>query len=156
MDVRRAPRDFGLLLARTDPDAPKHRGITFFLLDMRTAGVDVRPLRQMTGAAHFNEVFLHDGARARATNVVGEVDHGWAVARTVLAAESSMIGNSLRFDVDRRADSGDEAAGTGVGSGVAAGARPGGDTGAGVGAAAGTAAGRRAGAAPDRRSTARS
>ncbi len=90
--------DFGLLLARTDPDAPKHRGITFFLLDMRTAGVEVRPLRQMTGAAHFNEVFLH-AVRVPRANVVGEVDHGWAVARTVLAAESSMIGNSLRFDV---------------------------------------------------------
>ena len=90
--------DFGLLLARTDPDAPKHRGITFFLLDMRTDGVEVRPLRQMTGAAHFNEVFLHS-VRVPRAGIVGAVDQGWAVARTVLAAESSMIGNSLRFDV---------------------------------------------------------
>ena len=102
--------DFGLLLARTDPDAPKHRGITFFLLDMRTAGVEVRPLRQMTGAAHFNEVFLH-AVRVPAANVVGEVDHGWAVARTVLAAESSMIGNSLRFDVVGALTRGDARAG---------------------------------------------
>jgi alkylation response protein AidB-like acyl-CoA dehydrogenase len=90
--------DFGLLLARTDSDAPKHRGMTFFILDMRTAGVDVRPLRQMTGAAHFNEVFFA-GARAPRNQILGEVHRGWAVARTVLAAESSMIGNSLRFDV---------------------------------------------------------
>ncbi len=90
--------DFGLLLARTDPSAPKHRGITFLLLDMHTEGVEVRPLRQMTGAAHFNEVFLHS-VRVPRAHVVGEVDQGWSVARTVLAAESSMIGNSLRFDV---------------------------------------------------------
>jgi alkylation response protein AidB-like acyl-CoA dehydrogenase len=90
--------DFGLLLARTDPHAPKHRGITFLLLDMRTPGVEVRPLRQMTGAAHFNEVFLY-GVRVPRTQVLGTVDAGWPVARTVLAAESSMIGSSLRFDV---------------------------------------------------------
>jgi alkylation response protein AidB-like acyl-CoA dehydrogenase len=90
--------DFGLLLARTNPDAPKHRGITFLILDMNSPGVDVRPLRQMTGAAHFNEVFF-DGVKVPRVAVVGDVDHGWAVARTVLAAESTMIGNSLRFDV---------------------------------------------------------
>ena len=90
--------DFGLLLARTDPTVPKHRGITFFVLDMCSPGVEVRPLRQMTGAAHFNEVFLH-GVRVPRTQVVGEVHAGWPVARTVLAAESAMIGNSSRFDV---------------------------------------------------------
>ncbi|MGH8977478.1 MAG: acyl-CoA dehydrogenase family protein [Acidimicrobiia bacterium] len=89
--------DFGLLLARTDPRAPKHRGITFFILDMHSEGVDVRPLRQMTGAAHFNEVFFHS-VRVPRSQVVGEVDHGWAVARTVLAAESAMVGGMQRFD----------------------------------------------------------
>ncbi len=90
--------DFGLLLARTDPAATKHAGITFFVLDMHTDGVEVRPLRQMTGAAHFNEVFFHE-ARVHRDQIVGELHGGWAVARVVLAAESAMIGGSLRFDV---------------------------------------------------------
>jgi acyl-CoA dehydrogenase len=89
--------DFGLLLARTDPHAQKHRGITFFILDMHDDGVEVRPLRQMTGAAHFNEVFLHS-VRVPRAQVVGEVDRGWSVARTVLAAESAMVGGMQRFD----------------------------------------------------------
>jgi alkylation response protein AidB-like acyl-CoA dehydrogenase len=83
--------DFAILLARTDLDAPKHRGITFFVVDLRMPGIDVRPLRQITGAAHFNEVFLTD-VRIPATNVVGEINGGWAPARTVLAHEASGIG----------------------------------------------------------------
>jgi alkylation response protein AidB-like acyl-CoA dehydrogenase len=83
--------DFGMLLARTNPNVPKHRGITFFALDMRTPGVEVRPLRQITGAAHFNEVFLTD-VRVPAACVIGAVDGGWAVARTVLANEASVVG----------------------------------------------------------------
>jgi acyl-CoA dehydrogenase len=83
--------DFAILLARTDLDAPKHRGITFFVVDLRTPGVEVRPLRQITGAAHFNEVFLTD-VRIPAENVVGEVNGGWGPARTVLAHEASVIG----------------------------------------------------------------
>ena len=63
--------DWGILLTRTDPDAPKHRGITYFLVDMRTPGIDVRPLRQITGAAHFNEVFLED-VRIPHENIIGE------------------------------------------------------------------------------------
>ena len=82
--------DFGILLARTDPDVPKHRGITFFILDMRSAGVDVRPLVQAQGVAHFNEVFFDD-VRVPAVNVVGEVDAGWTVTKTTLRNESSMI-----------------------------------------------------------------
>ena len=78
--------DFGLLLARTDWDAPKHRGITYFVLPMHQPGVDVRPLRQMNGHASFNEVFL-DQARVPAGNVIGDVGGGWAVALTTLAHE---------------------------------------------------------------------
>jgi alkylation response protein AidB-like acyl-CoA dehydrogenase len=83
--------DFAILLARTNANVPKHRGITFLLLDLRTPGVDVRPLRQITGAAHFNEVFLTD-VRIPVENVVGETDKGWMPARSVLAHEASVIG----------------------------------------------------------------
>jgi alkylation response protein AidB-like acyl-CoA dehydrogenase len=78
--------DFGLLLARTDWDVPKHRGITFFVLPMRRPGVTVRPLRQMNGHASFNEIFLTD-ARVPAANVVGAPGEGWRVALTTLAHE---------------------------------------------------------------------
>ena len=83
--------DFAILLARTNPDAPKHRGITFLLLDLRTSGVEVRPLRQITGASHFNEVFFTD-VRVPVENVVGEIDGGWAPTRSVLACEATVIG----------------------------------------------------------------
>jgi len=83
--------DFGILLARTDPDATKQAGITYFLVDMTTPGVEVRPLRQITGHAHFNEVFLTDVA-IPAASVVGPVHGGWGVAQTTLASERSMIG----------------------------------------------------------------
>jgi len=78
--------DFGLLLARTDWDAPKHRGITYFTIDMRQPGIDVRPLRQMNGHASFNEVFLTD-ARVLTGNVIGGIGEGWTVALTTLAHE---------------------------------------------------------------------
>lgn len=83
--------DHAILLARTDPDVPKHRGITFFLLDMRTPGIEVRPLRQITGTAHFNEVFLTD-VRIPHTNIIGEVGNGWKVANTTLTSERAFIG----------------------------------------------------------------
>jgi alkylation response protein AidB-like acyl-CoA dehydrogenase len=88
--------DMGILLARTDPDLPKHRGITFFILDMRSAGVEVRPLRQMTGGATFNEVFFTD-VRVPAANVVGEVNGGWRATMTTLANERSSGGGTSSF-----------------------------------------------------------
>ena len=83
--------DWGILLTRTDPDAPKHRGITYFVVDMKTPGIDVRPLRQITGIAHFNEVFL-SGVRIPGENVIGEVNGGWAVTHTTLGNERAVIG----------------------------------------------------------------
>ena len=82
--------DWGFFLVRTDPRAPRHRGITFLLVDMRSPGVTVRPLRQMTGEAEFNEVFL-DAVRVPAENVVGEVNRGWDVTMTALAYERDLL-----------------------------------------------------------------
>jgi alkylation response protein AidB-like acyl-CoA dehydrogenase len=85
--------DWGILIARTDPDVPKHKGITFFLVDMHTPGIEVRPLVQATGQAHFNEVFFSDVV-IPVENVVGEINNGWPVTRTVMASEAGMIGSS--------------------------------------------------------------
>jgi 3-oxochol-4-en-24-oyl-CoA dehydrogenase len=78
--------DWAFCLARTNPDAPKHKGITFFCVDMRSEGLDVRPLREITGEAMFNEVFLND-VFVPDDCVIGEVDEGWKLARTSLANE---------------------------------------------------------------------
>ncbi len=83
--------DFAILLARTDPEAPRHRGITFFIVDMRTPGIEVRPLRQITGVAQFNEVFLTD-VRIPEENIVGGVNEGWSVALTTMGHERTLIG----------------------------------------------------------------
>jgi alkylation response protein AidB-like acyl-CoA dehydrogenase len=78
--------DYGIALVRTDPDAPKHRGISMLAIPLKADGVDVRPLRQITGESEFNEVFL-DGVEVPAENLIGEENAGWAVAGTTLANE---------------------------------------------------------------------
>jgi alkylation response protein AidB-like acyl-CoA dehydrogenase len=83
--------DLGMLLARTNVDVPKHQGISYFALDMHQPGVDVRPLREITGHAMFNEVFMSD-ARAHDDTLIGGLNNGWAVANTTLAFERSGLG----------------------------------------------------------------
>jgi 3-oxochol-4-en-24-oyl-CoA dehydrogenase len=85
-----AEADWAICLARTDPEAPKHKGITFFLVSMRDAGIEVRPLREITGRAMFNEVFLDD-VFVPDDCVVGQPGEGWRVARTTLATERAAI-----------------------------------------------------------------
>jgi alkylation response protein AidB-like acyl-CoA dehydrogenase len=82
---------WALLLARTDPDVPKHKGLTYFVVDMRDPGVQVRPLRQMTGLAEFNEVYLTD-VRVPDVHRLGALGAGWSVAMTTLMNERSSIG----------------------------------------------------------------
>jgi alkylation response protein AidB-like acyl-CoA dehydrogenase len=86
--------DWGICLARTDPEAPKHRGLSYFLVDMSSAGVQVRPLRQATGDAEFNEVFLDDVV-VPDDCVVGRQGDGWRLAGTTLANERLSMGGSL-------------------------------------------------------------
>ncbi len=86
----------GICLARTNPDVPKHRGITYFLVDMRSAGIEVRPLREITGNALFNEVFF-DGCFVPDDCVVGEIDGGWRLARTTLANERVSLSTDSAF-----------------------------------------------------------
>jgi alkylation response protein AidB-like acyl-CoA dehydrogenase len=84
---------WGMLLARTDPSAPKHNGITYFLLDMSSDGVEVKPLRELTGNAMFNTVFIDD-VFVPDDMVLGEVNRGWEVSRTTLTAERVSIGST--------------------------------------------------------------
>ena len=86
---------WGMLVTRTDPDAPKHRGMTYFIVDMHSPGVEVRPLRQMTGEAEFNEVYLTD-VRIPDDRRLGEVGDGWRVALTTLMNERVAIGGMVR------------------------------------------------------------
>ncbi len=90
-----ADADYGMLIARTDWDAPKHKGLSFFFLPMKQPGVEVRPLRQITDEAHFNEVFLTD-AIAPAENLLGPLGGGWGVLLTALAYERSVMGEGAR------------------------------------------------------------
>ena len=77
---------FGILLARTDPDAPKHLGVSYFICPMDTPGIEIRPIEEMTGAQMFNEVFFDD-VRIPAANLVGEEGRGWELAKVTLANE---------------------------------------------------------------------
>jgi alkylation response protein AidB-like acyl-CoA dehydrogenase len=83
-----------ILLARTDPDAPKHKGITYFIVDMKAPGVTVRPLVNMAGTHEFNEVFFED-VRVPRDNIIGEENRGWYAAVTTLDFERSSIGSAV-------------------------------------------------------------
>jgi len=83
--------DIGEIITRTDPDKPKHKGLTMFVVDMKAPGVEVRPLRQMTGGASFNEVFFED-VRVPDSHRLGDVNEGWSVALTTLMNERAAIG----------------------------------------------------------------
>jgi alkylation response protein AidB-like acyl-CoA dehydrogenase len=97
--------DYGVLLARTDPDVPKRQGITYFLIDLHQKGVDVRPLRHITGEVDFNEVFL-DAVRVPDSQRVGDIDAGWTVANATLSGERQMVAGSGSGGVDRIGGSG--------------------------------------------------
>jgi alkylation response protein AidB-like acyl-CoA dehydrogenase len=94
--------DWAICLARTDPDAPKHRGLTYFLVDMHSSGIEIRPLREITGRAAFNEVFL-DEVFVPDDCVVGECGDGWRIARSTLATERVAMGrgSALGDEVER-------------------------------------------------------
>lgn len=94
--------EYALLIARTDWDVPKHQGITFFIVPMRQPGIEVRPLIQITGESHFNEVFITD-ARVPDAYVVGGVGNGWRVLQTALAYERSLMGSAGRSGRNRSA-----------------------------------------------------
>ena len=92
--------DYAILLARTDVDLPKHAGITYFILDMKSPGIDVRPITQIPGVQHFNETFLTD-VRIPHTNIIGEINAGWKGAQTTLMNERSHIGSGGTWSVDQ-------------------------------------------------------
>jgi alkylation response protein AidB-like acyl-CoA dehydrogenase len=96
--------DFMMLLARTDPEAPRHKGITYFLLDMKLPGVTVKPLKQLTGDSEFNEVFF-DNVRVHESQVLGGVNNGWTVGLTTLMYERLALGFGLQVRLRIAVDS---------------------------------------------------
>ena len=84
-----------MLLARTDPDAPKHKGITYFLVDMHSPGITVKPLKQLTGDEEFNEVYF-DNVRVHDSQILGGLNNGWAVGMTTLMYERLALGFGLQ------------------------------------------------------------
>ena len=95
--------NWGILMARTNPDAPKHEGISFFLLDMSLPGIEIRPLKQMTGESEFDEVFFTD-VEMPADALLGPLHGGWGVGMAVLTSERGHIGTSV-ISLERRLDS---------------------------------------------------
>jgi len=93
--------DYCFGVVRTDPDAPKHKGLTYILIDMHSPGVSVRPLKQMTGESEFNEVFF-ENVRVPVRNVVGKVNGGWEVALATLSFERGILGFSLQITFKRQ------------------------------------------------------
>jgi alkylation response protein AidB-like acyl-CoA dehydrogenase len=91
--------DFGIIVVRTDPNVPKHAGLSFFFLDMRAPGIEIRPIHQMSGASHFNEVFFTD-VRVPDAQRLGAVGQGWQVSLTTLMNERLAVGEVHRPDVE--------------------------------------------------------
>jgi alkylation response protein AidB-like acyl-CoA dehydrogenase len=123
--------EYGMLVARTNWDVPKHRGISFFFLPMRQPGIEIRGIKQITGETHFNEVFI-EGARVPADHLLGALDDGWRVLQTALAYERSVMGDVARgprvaAPAGKGARHGD---GDGDGDGTADGPETGGGSGA--------------------------
>lgn len=96
-----ATADYGMLVARTDWDVPKHQGISFFMLPMRQPGIEIRPIHQITGESEFNEIFI-EGGRVPAENLIGQLNGGWSVLQTALAYERRFMGDMARTAKDSK------------------------------------------------------
>ena len=97
MDIRCSLSDYAILVTRSDFNAPKHKGLTYFFLDMKSPGIEVRPIRQITGGANFNEVYFTD-VKIPDSQRLGEVGDGWKVALTTLMNERLAVGDASGVD----------------------------------------------------------